>query len=193
MNIRHGVWREGKRIKPMPRFWYAAYTISPDPVKLKEKFKKAKFDGVSVFVPRASEKRLVKKKIQVRSKFFFPGYFFIKFDRKVYSTQNLERLFGMNVLCSTVHHDDGGVSKIPIRVPVEELRAIKVKVEKYNNKEKKNYDSFVDRSVIIKEGPFREFSGMCTSVTSGGVADVTVKFFDRSISAKVNADFLEIM
>ncbi len=177
----------------MPRFWYAAYTISPDPIKLREKFKKAKFDGVSVFVPKVSEKRLVKKKIQVRSKFFFPGYFFIKFDRRVYSTQNLERLFGMNVLCETVRHDDGGVSKIPVRVRVEELREIKAKVDKYNDKEKKSYDSFVDRNVIIKEGPFREFSGMCVSVTPGGVADVTVKFFDRFISAKVNADSLEIM
>lgn len=176
----------------MPRFWYAAYTVSPDPKKLKEKFKKANVPGISVFVPRIAEKRIIKKKIHVRPMFYFPGYFFIKFDRKMQDIHELEKMFGVHVLCHIIHKD-GGKQRVPARVKIDVLRAIKDELAEHKEDEKRNYNTLVDKDVVIKEGPFRDFSGKCVGVTSNGVADVMVKFFDRSISAKVNADFLEIL
>src|SRR3990172_3100445 len=135
--------------------WYLIYTKPKNEDSVCCKFANCGFD---VFNPKMKERKYIRRKIQQVISPLFPCYIFVKFDllkdyRLVKYTRGVKRVVG--------------TGDSPIRVPLEVVDSIRVRMEE---------------GVVIKEGPFQGFEAIFEKEMKGAER---VSILLKAIDARV--------
>jgi len=149
--------------------WYLIYTKPKNEDSVCCKFANCGFD---VFNPKMKERKYIRRKIQQVISPLFPCYIFVKFDllkdyRLVKYTRGVKRVVG--------------TGDSPIRVPLEVVDSIRVRMEE-GVVIIKALSFKPGEDVVIKEGPFQGFEAIFEKEMKGAER---VSILLKAIDARV--------